>query len=486
MAWSGGYRLLAERTVEASGRLLGGEHIAPGEVILEPGGNYLSPWVVGSWGNGLNQMSARFHGEMRARKGHPRRPRPITINTWEAVRFDLDPAKLIQLAETAAEVGIERFVLDDGWFKGRRNDGTGLGDWFVDSAVWPQGLRPLTDRLTELGLEFGLWIEPEMANADSDLAREHPDWLLRARSGLPPMARKQHVIDLTNPAAYAHILGRITALLGEYPIKYLKWDHNRDLIDAASDSGGSASYRAQVFALYRLLDEIRAAHPTLEIESCASGGGRVDLEILQRTERVWPSDNLEPLDRLGIQRYTKLLVPPELIGAHVTGTGYGVGELHALDLSAIAALLCHFGVEWDLTKVSESEKSRLKQWVAVAKRARDLVATGVHVDTDPGESSFDVRGVISIDGRKALFTVVRIRSSTAGSGSEYLRFPGLWPEKNYELSVLSETNVHGIGRTPLPWAQSTIRLSGSDLSTVGLRAPQLEPRSGFVIEFFAS
>ena len=157
--------------------------------------------------------------------------------------------------------GVERFVLDDGWFTGRRDDTAGLGDWFVDETVWPDGLHPLVDHVTGLGMEFGLWVEPEMVNPDSDLARSHPDWILRGRMSLPPASRQQQVLDLAHPEAYAYILARLMSLLAEYPIAYLKWDHNRDLVDAGTGPDGVARVREQTLALYRLFDDLKAAHP---------------------------------------------------------------------------------------------------------------------------------------------------------------------------------------------------------------------------------
>ena len=229
--------------------------------------------------------------------GHGRcqRTRPVTLNVWEAVYFDHRLERLVDLAERAAEVGVERYVLDDGWFGARRHDEAGLGDWVVSGEVWPQGLRPLIDRVTGLGMQFGLWFEPEMVNPDSDVARAHPEWMMAARDELPVASRHQQVLDLTVPAAYEHVKGQILALLAEYDISYIKWDHNRDLVEAGSRlDAGRPAVHAQTLAVYRLLDEIRAEHPTLEIESCSSGGARVDLGILERTDRVWVSDVHRP------------------------------------------------------------------------------------------------------------------------------------------------------------------------------------------------
>ncbi len=279
VAWSGDHQAYAERTPEGECLLGGGELLGPGEVVLAPGDRYESPWLVGSWsGAGLDAASARLHDWLRRRSARTRSPRPVLVNTWEAVYMQHDLGTLGELAEAAADVGVERFVLDDGWFRARRTDHAGLGDWEVDAEVWPDGLHPLVDRVHALGMDFGLWVEPEMVNADSDLAREHPDWVLRGRVADPPTWRHQQVLDLQHPEAYAHLRARLLALLDEYPIAFLKWDHNRDLVDVAH--GGRPAVHGQTLALYRLLDDLRDRHPDLEIESCASGGGRIDLEVL--------------------------------------------------------------------------------------------------------------------------------------------------------------------------------------------------------------
>ena len=200
-------------------------------------------------------------------------------------------------------------------------------------------------------MDFGLWVEPEMVNEDSDLARDHPDWILRGRALLPPTWRHQQVLDLQHPDAYAHVRDSLMAILDEYAVAFLKWDHNRDLIDVAH--GGRPAVHGQTLAFYRLLDELRAAHPGLEIESCASGGGRIDLEVLTRTDRVWPSDTIDAVERQRIQRWTSLLVPPERLGAHVGGpVAHTTGRHASLGFRAATALLGHFGMEWDVRSLA--------------------------------------------------------------------------------------------------------------------------------------
>ena len=484
VAWSGNHRVLAERTTTGDAFLAGGELLLPGEVVLAAGAAYSSPWVIGSWGDGMTELSARFHAEWRARPQHPRRARPVTLNTWEAVYFDHSLERLTALADAAASVGIERFVLDDGWFEGRRDDTAGLGDWTVDTDVWPDGLHPLVDHVRALGMEFGIWVEPEMVNPDSDLARRHPDWILRGRMSLPPSARQQQVLDLAHPEAYAHIAEHLHALLDEYPITYLKWDHNRDLVDAASGPAGSARVHEHTLAVYRLLDELKAAHPGLEIESCASGGARVDLGILDRTDRVWTSDSLDPLERLDNQKHTGIVVPPEMLGMHLTTpVVHSSGRTVSVGLSGAVALLGHFGIEWDLTTLDDAGRAEVAEWVALAKRLRPLIASGRVVHVDGVEPGIDVRGVVAADASSAVFTIVQTATSAAYPPGR-IRMPGLEPARTYRLRVLTRDREDA-GQSSLEWAETTTVLTGLQLAEVGVRPPVQRPQQAMVVELTA-
>ena len=247
---------------------------------------------------------------------------------------------------------MERFVLDDGWFGRRRDDTRGLGDWVVSEDVWPDGLRPLVDRVHALGMEFGLWFEPEMVNLDSELAERHPEWLLQTARGPGIPSRYQHVLDLGHPDAYAHVRDQISALVDEYDIAYLKWDHNRPLVDAGhwperSTRGRTSRPRPSC----RLMAELKDRHPGLEIESCAGGGGRIDLATAEVADRVWVSDCIDAHERHRLNAATGLLVPPELLGTHV-GSGarpHRPARWLDLDFRAGTALWGHLGIEWDLS-----------------------------------------------------------------------------------------------------------------------------------------
>lgn len=413
----------------------GGEVLLPGEVRLATGQSYVSPWVYGSYGLGLDAAAARYHGFLRERSRSSLRPRPVTLNVWEAVYFDQDFDTLAELATRAAALGIERYVVDDGWFLGRTSDTAGLGDWTPDPASWPDGLAPLAQHVRGLGMEFGLWVEPEMINEDSDLARAHPDWILRARPELPPRFRHQQVLDLTNPDAFAHILGVLDGHVTDLDVAYLKWDHNRDLIDAGHPASGAPAVHDQTLAVYRLLDELRERHPALEIESCASGGGRIDLGILERTDRVHTSDNQDPLDRSRMLRWTGLLVPPEMLGSHVASPVSSVtGRTHDLHTRCAIAFLGHFGVEWDIRELGDDDAATLAWWIAAYRNHRELISTGRVV----GYGDFDadapaLRGVVAADRSEALYTIVTPPLSS--DSRRRIRFPGLLPEARYRIEA---------------------------------------------------
>ncbi|WP_349017630.1 alpha-galactosidase [Streptomyces sp. AgN23] len=479
-AWSGNHRTFAERTFHSVALLGSGELLLSGEMVLGPGESYSTPWQYGAYGRGLDEVSARFHRHLRARPHHPSSPRPVVVNTWEAVYFDQDLDRLKRLADTAAAVGAERFVLDDGWFGARRDDRRALGDWYVSDEVWPKGLGPLTDYVTALGMEFGLWVEPEMINEDSDLARAHPDWIMATGGRLPGAARSQQVLDLARPEAYSYILERLDDLLSTYPISYLKWDHNRDLVEAGHQPTGRAGVHDQTLAIYRLLDELRSLHPGVEIESCSSGGGRVDLGILERTDRVWVSDCIDTLERQQIQRWTNALVPLELMGTHVgSPVSHTTGRSHPLDFRAGTALFGHFGIEWDLTSAGPEEVERLRQWVALYKELRPLLHSGTAVHGDHADPAYQVHGVVAEDRTEAVYALVATGTSELYPTGP-VRLPGLGEHAVYRVRPqapgdVPDGNAHHWGLHLPWWTGDGVELPGAVLADAGLQAPALYP-----------
>ncbi|MCS5497758.1 alpha-galactosidase [Cnuibacter physcomitrellae] len=492
VAWSGDQRWFVERLPEGAGAassvLGGGELLRPGEIRLGAGEGYVSPTVLFAWSDaGLDGVSERFHERVR---GDRRRPgaQPLVLNTWEAVYFDHDVPRLLELVDRAAGIGVERIVLDDGWFRGRRHDRAGLGDWQIDTSVWPDGLGPIVDRVRGHGMQFGLWFEPEMVNLDSDLARTHPDWILGPVAGLGSSSRHQYVLDIAHPAAFSYLLDAISALVERYSIDYLKWDHNRDLVEAVRRTDGEApGVHTQAVAFYSLLDALRERFPALEIESCASGGGRIDLGVVSRTDRVWTSDCNDPVERQTIQRWSELLLPPELLGSHV-----GAERSHTTHRSAdlsfrlATALFASAGIEWDITLCTDDELAALGRWADLYRETRGLVATGIRVHADLPDDQTLLHGSVAPDRSRALFAWARLATSPAGQSGR-VRLPGIDRDATYRVCVRDELGMPALHQGEGPaWfdiaRSGGIELPGVVLAEAGVPMPTLDPGQALVLD----
>ncbi|HUB70848.1 MAG TPA: alpha-galactosidase [Acidimicrobiales bacterium] len=481
LGWSGDQRYLAQRLNTGTTLIGVAEILAPGEVILGPGESVTTPWAYGAYsGEGLDGMSARFHSFLRRLPAHPDSPRPVLLNIWEAVTFHHSFERIAELANIAAEIGIERFVIDDGWFGTRRDDKSGLGDWFVAPDVWPEGLKPIVDHVRSLGMEFGLWFEPEMVNLDSDLARAHPDWVLGTAGRMPPAQRDQQVLDVSIPGSFDYILERMTSLVAEYGIDFIKWDHNRDLADPVHRSGpraGRPAVRDQTLATYRLMDALHERFPALEIESCSSGGSRVDLGVLERTQRVWASDCIDPIERARIVPGLATLLPLELIGSHVASPrSHTTGRQHDLPLRLIVAMFGHQGIEWDISSTTGEERKALADWVRLVKSFRALVHTGRLVRAerprDPGTTLF---GVVAQDRSEALFVLVRSQTSPYW-GTPSLRLDGLDPALRYRVQRVPVPGESAGGHdVPALPPSVPVVATGAVIMGTGVHVPFLQP-----------
>ncbi|PFG20933.1 alpha-galactosidase [Serinibacter salmoneus] len=487
-AWSGNHVHYAEHLFSGERVLGGGELLLPGEVVLAPSQSYTSPWLYGSYGGGLDAVAHRFHRYLRSRPQHPATPRPVTLNVWEAVYFDHSLQPLLDLADLAAQIGVERYVLDDGWFGARRDDTAGLGDWVVSAEVWPDGLTPLIEHVTGLGMQFGLWFEPEMVNLDSDIARAHPEWIMTADPDrLPVASRHQQVLNLTIPECYAHIRDAMVAVLEANDIAYLKWDHNRDLVEAGTAATGRPAVHEQTRAFYRLVDELKERFPGLEIESCASGGARIDLGVLERTDRVWTSDCIDPLERQLMHRWTSSLIPPELMGAHIaSGVSHTTGRWHTLGFRAATAMFGHLGIEWDLRAASAQELAELTAWIAFHRAHRDLLHGGDLVRLDTGEETLIGQGVVAPDRTRALYSLASVAGAVTSMPGR-VRLAGLDPARRYRVRPVLPAG-EAVGVLPPPWwgigsggfgalgamtaeqiaAAPGVELSGAALGSVGV------------------
>jgi len=481
IAWSGNSHYLVERGFDGQQSIGAGELLLPGEVVLAPQESYEAPALIAVYSSqGLDGISSAFHSHLRARDTHPKRPRPLTLNMWEALYFDHDENKVKALVDVAAEVGVERVVLDDGWFHSRRNDRAGLGDWVIDPAVWPHGLTPIIEYINGKGIEFGLWFEGEMVNPDSDLYRAHPEWILHEGDRIPPLWRHQLVLDLGHEGAYNHVLEQTSAVLSAHNIVYIKWDHNRTLVDAGHL--GHAGVRRQTQAIYRLFAELKKLHPGLEIESCASGGARIDLGVIDYVDRFWTSDNNDALERQTIQRWTSQVIPPELLGTHIGPTrGHQTGRTLELSMRAVTALFGHAGIEWNITEATPDERKHLATWAAYYKENRALLHSGKSIRVDYPDEHGYLHGVSAKDAKKSIFAYVQL-TPTGAIHPAALKFPGLDATATYSVKA-----VYPAGKprfmliSPPEWMQG-ITMSGSALSTIGVTTPILAPANAFLIE----
>ncbi|MHA6522811.1 alpha-galactosidase [Tessaracoccus sp. G1721] len=489
VAWSADVTYRIDRLTEAVPSMGGGEMLRPGEVVLAPGEAYAAPSVAFVFSDsGIDGVADRVHTWLRSRPEHPTGPRPFTLNTWEAVYFDQDPAQLRALADRAASVGVERFVLDDGWFLGRRDDTTSLGDWTVDAAVWPEGLRPLADHVHGLGMQFGLWFEPEMISAASELARAHPDWFLHDARHLahdPGLSwRTQFVLDLANAEAYRHIMQRISAVVGEVGVDYIKWDHNRDLVEPMH--AGRPGTHAHTLAVYRMIDELKARHPGLEIESCSSGGARTDLGIMAHCDRVWASDSNDPVERQDIQRWTGVLLPPELVGAHVGPTeSHSSGRVTPLGLRVATSLMGSSGLEWNILDCTPSELEGVAAFAALYKELRPLIHTARVTHPPLTDPAWRVTGFIGQDRAEAVVVLATV-AGLEDSRAERLRIPGLDPSRSYRVRVRREIGEAKYGWVVPPWVSAgEVTVPGSLLVEVGLQLPTLWPMQALLLHLVA-
>ncbi|MEZ5872341.1 MAG: alpha-galactosidase, partial [Nitratireductor sp.] len=396
--------------------------------------------------------------------------------------FDHEHSALTALADAAAAVGAERFVLDDGWFRGRNDDTTSLGDWYPDETKFPQGLEPIASHVRSLGMEFGLWVEPEMVNPRSGLFEEHPDWALGFGQYPKLTGRNQLVLDLANPLVSQYLFERIGKLVDDHAIAYLKWDMNRDLV-LPGDRNGRPTVLRQTEALYALLDRLLAAFPKLEIESCASGGGRVDYGILQRAHRFWTSDSNDAVERMKIQNGFSYFLPPEVMGAHIgpqwshtSGRGLHSG------FRVLAASYGHMGVEADLRKMPDDERATIAQAIARYKSDRAIWHSGRFSRIATVDPQLVGAAAVSQDRKQARLVITQL-DRPRSTMPPRITLAGLEPQLRYRVTMQHASQmVRKANRThdnPL-WHNGYVA-DGATLSTVGITLPALYAQTGLAI-----
>ena len=444
LLYSGNFQAQAEGCQYDSARLVMG--INPDQFCwaLEPGASFTAPEaaLVCSPG-GLGQMSRQYHRAIRERlirdplEG---RRRPVLINNWEATYFDFDADKLVDFARTAAPLGVELFVMDDGWFGKRDSDNSGLGDWVVNREKLPGGLEALVPRLKELGMSFGIWVEPEMVSEDSDLYREHPDWALRIPGRAPARGRGQLVLDFSREEIRDHVYGQLKQALSSADISYVKWDMNRSLSDVWSaalppDRQGEVCHR-YVLGVYDMLDRLRRDFPHILIEGCAGGGGRFDAGMLCYTPQIWCSDNTDAIDRLRIQYGTSFCYPVSTMGAHVSAVpNESNGRVTPMETRGVVAMSGTFGCELDPRKISPEEREIIKRQTAFFKAHYDLIQRGDYYRlADPfADGPYTAWEQVSPDRREALVSLVT-GAVRAAPPFRALRLKGLDPELTYQVN----------------------------------------------------
>ncbi|MGA8030562.1 MAG: alpha-galactosidase [Bryobacteraceae bacterium] len=416
LAWSGNWRITVEQTPYKQVRVTGGFNTFDFSYPLKPGESLETPGFYGGYAeNGFGEASRLLHNlerEYIEPFGGKARVRPVLYNSWEATEFNVNEAGQKELGEKAAKLGVELFVMDDGWFGKRNNDHAGLGDWFVNPEKFPNGLKPLIQYVNRLGMDFGLWVEPEMVNPDSDLYRAHPDWVMnfpgRPRSEL----RNQLVLNFARDDVRDYIFNVLDKLASEYNIRYFKWDMNRTFSEPGWPEQAPADQRElwvkYVWNLYDIMARLRAKHPKLEIESCSGGGGRVDLGVLRYVDEFWTSDNTEAFDRLRIQEGFSEGYAAKFMSAWVTDVPNMNGRSTPLQYRFLVAMQGALGIGANLNKWTEEDSKLATQMVALDKRIRETVQMGdLYRLLSPRTNDTTANEYVSKDGNEAVLFAFR-------------------------------------------------------------------------------
>lgn len=470
--WSGGHRMVAEELPDGRRQVQFGHatgmHRTPGTAFET------APLYVTYSTTGLNGCATAFQRHLRDRIvpwPNPDRPRPVHYNCWEAVYFNHSLSELKDLAARAAVLGAERFVLDDGWFGTRDDDTQALGDWLIDARKYPDGLGPLIDHIHGLGMTFGIWFEPEMVNPNSDLYRAHPDWVLGDAD--QSLGRQQLVLDMANDNVTNYLFDRMSDVLSAYDIDYIKWDHNRVL--PLSDA-------AQTHGTYALLDRLRAAFPKLEIESCASGGGRIDFGILSRTHRVWLSDSNDALERLRMQHNAALFLPAAVTGSHVgPRVCHTSGRTLDIRFRAWVAAQRHMGFEMNPTELTHDEAEVLRNVTTWWKANRNWMSQADILRLDAADEVIVAEQQMAKDA--AHFVVFAGKAATSRQiAPRPLRLTNLESDTMYRIDLLNRDDAHHLSRSTPLLKSGPATLSGRYLMHRGITLPWSFPETMWVIE----
>jgi alpha-galactosidase len=452
LGWSGSWRITVEQDQLDEVRVTGGFNPFDFGYVLHPGESLETPIFYGGYSpNGLGGASRLLHRfelehilprtASTAGQAFPK-PRPVIYNSWEATEFHVSEAGQMALAEKAAALGIDRFVMDDGWFGQRKDDHAGLGDWYVNPEKFPHGLKPLIDKVHALGMDFGLWVEPEMVNPDSDLYRKHPDWVLNFPGRPRTEQRNQLVLNLARPDVHDYVLGFLDKLLNENDIAFLKWDYNRNWSEPGWDQLPAAEQK-RVYVeftrnLYAILAELRRRHPNVEIESCSGGGGRVDLGIMRYTDEVWPSDNTDPFDRLAMQDGFTYAYTPQIMMAWVTDSPHWFNKrTTSLAYRMLSSMQGSLGIGANIANWTPDEAATAKRLIAAYHQVQPTIVQGdlYRLISPRNGSEFSATQTVRPDKNQSVVFAF-IHSTQEGRGFPRLKLKGLDPAAEYALSSI--------------------------------------------------
>src|SRR5215467_3296592 len=459
LAWSGSWRISVEETPHQQVRVTGGFNSFDFAYSLAPGEKLQTPsFYLGYTDGGIGEASRILHRFERAEilpGGSGERTRPVLYNSWEATEFAVDEPGQIALAEKAASLGVERFVMDDGWFGQRKTDHAGLGDWYVNPEKFPNGLKPLIDKVRGLGMDFGLWVEPEMVNPDSDLYRKHPDWVLNFPGRPRSEQRNQLVLNLARSDVRNYVEGFLDKLLSENDIAFLKWDYNRNWSEPGWDQvpvdQQQRVYIEYIRNLYAILSDLRKKHPNVDIESCSGGGGRVDLGILHYTDEVWPSDNTDPFDRLSMQDGFSYAYPPQIMMAWVTDSPHWLnGRSTSLTYRMVSSMQGSLGIGANLNRWTAEDFATAKRLIAAYHSVQPTIVRGdlYRLISPRDGSEMSATESIARDRNQAVVFAFT-HSTQEGRGFPLLQLQGLDPDAEYQL-----TFIEGKGRAGTPASAS--------------------------------
>jgi len=469
--WSGGHRMVAAQLADGRRYVMFGDATNSSLVPHRLDG---SRNLYAVWGEDENAMAAAYQTYARkvlAKPANAQTPRPVHYNCWEAIYFNHDMATLKDIATRAAQLGAERFVLDDGWFGTRDDDTSSLGDWDIDPRKFPDGLTPLIEHVAAQGMRFGIWFEPEMINQNSNLYRDHPDWVLGEQD--QPLGRNQLVLDMTKPEVREHLHDKLSAILSQNDIDYVKWDHNRVL--PVKDS-------RQTSAFYSLLGWLKRDFPHVDFESCASGGGRIDYGVLEHCCRVWLSDSNDALERWKMQISASAFLPNEIMGSHVGPRKcHTSGRILPMQFRAWVAASRHMGFEMDPRELTDDEAEILKEVTTWYKMNRSWLHAGTIrklPSTDPATLG-EIQ--VAADGMRFVAMMAQMEASAQVSPHR-IRLTGLNPDKSYQVSLRNPQDAATVSRGQVALRAHPVTLSGRALMDHGVQTPNAFPATMWVLE----